>query len=617
MPPKKVAMFAANTDADKNKVPQWRYRNDASVPEADPSGWSPYTQKQSEAIEAGYIRGLKTVNIGPYYVDTKQKLQTHVDDTLKTRKIRRFLVDGADLASGGMATVVRGATAVPSPAGNGKTSRDDPSASTAVPALKVSRVDDHFAFVSRTPPLSHVVSSTPPSSVGAPTTLPSPMLHPSTMPTSAPTMSVASDVSILSKRVPSSDVRFPGRPEASTQPIVFLPKLVDTNVLQVIRFVLETVPTINRRPLDDASVLIQPTRRWLRALGRPEKQQGVFISLPQPLNDQPDARRLPVSETSVMTVQQARTLADTAVITYVGARPTNLLLPNESQSMHASLSYKDHLKTQQLMISGPVRVLYDGRYKPLPKPPVVVVCSIPGINFAYSDIDRHYFTKPSDDDDVMTSSNMIDKEKVLRRMRLVWQHLLLVMDDKYRVQFPVLCGIGCGAFKGVYGAQIPRLWGRALAEVLCNSTKVLKHVRAIFVSLPTFGKDNNFAPFQHSMHEVLKDNADVPYCPIVLVEDASMVDIAVALTTALPPGIGDAMGCSSTPPVVGMLNPSDVQAIRHGWVGMYWDGGHIALEEVLAMQTTLLLHHVGLNRELFCDPSRMLPIKKVLPDMEE
>ena len=42
---------------------------------------------------------------------------------------------------------------------------------------------------------------------------------------------------------------------------------------------------------------------------------------------------------------------------------------------------------------------------------------------------------------------------------------------------------------------------------------------------------------------------------------------------------------------------------------MYWDGGHVALEELLAMQTTLLLHHKGVNATLYTDPNRWQPLQ--------
>lgn len=597
MPPKRTK-FVTEADASKGHVPQWRFRNDLPLPDADEGGWTAYTKAQSELIEQAYIRGLKTADLDNYYVDTKQKLQTHKGDSLRTRKIRRFMVSPEVFAKVPTATVSGGAPTHPRP---------------------VIDVDAEGQKPTKVPRVEHSPSPTPISAVATPlsssgtsssgvATLPAHFsFDQSTAPASAPATSA--DGSLLSKRVPSATIDFPGRPQASTQPAVFLPQHIVAEAADVIRFVLQDVPTINRRPLDDASVLIAPTRSWLKSLGRPDKEQGVFISAA--LAGQPDARRVPVSTKCTMTVQQARELANSAIVTHVGKRPDRLLLPNESQATHASLTKADHLKTQQVMISGPVRILYDGRYQPLVKPPVVLTCSAPGINFAYSDIDRSYFTMINDE-----GATVLNKDKILTRMRLIWQHLLLVMDDKFKVQYPVLCGIGCGAFKGIFGAQIPRLWGRALAEVVCNSAKVLKNISTIFVSLPTFGKDNNFAPFQHSIHEVLQGNPAIGYCPIVLIEDASMVDIAISLTSGrLPSPAGGAP--NPNPPVVGILNPSDVQALRHGWIGMYWDGGHIALEEVLAMQTTLLLQHVGLNRDLYTDPKRVQPIKKVLPDMEE
>lgn len=63
---------------------------------------------------------------------------------------------------------------------------------------------------------------------------------------------------------------------------------------------------------------------------------------------------------------------------------------------------------------------------------------------------------------------------------------------------------------------------------------------------------------------------------------------------------------------VGILNPSDWEALHrdHGHVGMYWSGGHVALEEVLALRSTLLLQNKGLNPALFATD----PKKTKLPD---
>lgn len=56
----------------------------------------------------------------------------------------------------------------------------------------------------------------------------------------------------------------------------------------------------------------------------------------------------------------------------------------------------------------------------------------------------------------------------------------------------------------------------------------------------------------------------------------------------------------------GVLNPSDWQALHPdiGAIGLNWDSGHIALEEVMATKTTLLFQHKGMNPELFT-PARL------------
>lgn len=63
-------------------------------------------------------------------------------------------------------------------------------------------------------------------------------------------------------------------------------------------------------------------------------------------------------------------------------------------------------------------------------------------------------------------------------------------------------------------------------------------------------------------------------------------------------------GCS-----VGMLNPSDVMAVRGGHIGMYFDGGHIALEELLAVGTTALTMNRRLHPELWSDDNRWVPVE--------
>lgn len=60
---------------------------------------------------------------------------------------------------------------------------------------------------------------------------------------------------------------------------------------------------------------------------------------------------------------------------------------------------------------------------------------------------------------------------------------------------------------------------------------------------------------------------------------------------------------------VGMLNPSDVEATRLGRIGMYFEGGHIALEEYIAVSTTVLTMNRYVNPDLWNNPMRHHAIK--------
>ena len=47
---------------------------------------------------------------------------------------------------------------------------------------------------------------------------------------------------------------------------------------------------------------------------------------------------------------------------------------------------------------------------------------------------------------------------------------------------------------------------------------------------------------------------------------------------------------------VGLVNPASALAVRAGYLGMHWDGGGpVGHEELLALRTTLLAAHVGLD----------------------
>ena len=297
-----------------------------------------------------------------------------------------------------------------------------------------------------------------------------------------------------------------------------------------------------------------------------------------------------MSPTATVAVGDLQGLANAAHLSFFDGPLPDPVLVGGAKKLNRT-EYRD---ARRMMVSGPVLVLYGNDYEPVAAPaPTVVMCSTPGINFAYSAEDTDDFTAKEDD----VGPRVLDKQRALAHMVKVWAHVLVIMDEVHRVQFPVLCAIGCGAFRGKFGSLVPRLWAQALHTVL--SMRTFKHISAVFVSAPTFGDANNYAPFAHTLRAAHTGSAEGSTAapvkvPVVVTEDMSMVTLAADIAR---------LGYTA-----GILNPSDVEAMRKGYLGMYWDGGHIAVEEILAMQTSLLLQHVGVNPDLFSDPTRHLRV---------
>ena len=70
--------------------------------------------------------------------------------------------------------------------------------------------------------------------------------------------------------------------------------------------------------------------------------------------------------------------------------------------------------------------------------------------------------------------------------------------------------------------------------------------------------------------------------PVLLSDCHSMLDLADQLDRLVPGKIG-------------VWNPSDPLAVHLGGIGQQWEMGHIALEEIIALQTTLLAANIGFN----------------------
>lgn len=162
-------------------------------------------------------------------------------------------------------------------------------------------------------------------------------------------------------------------------------------------------------------------------------------------------------------------------------------------------------------------------------------------------------------------------------MRDIWHHALTCFQAA-KVDVPVLCAIGCGAFNDPEVPKIAQSWGNALARCLHQNSYGF---RSVIVSLvgPSAA---NYDAFQAS--DLVKGKKDLQV-PVLLSRDKGMLEIAAHL--------------GSKKLKTGILNPSDAFAVRSGFLGMFWTGRHIALEELLAVQTTLLLQHRDVNPELW------------------
>lgn len=206
----------------------------------------------------------------------------------------------------------------------------------------------------------------------------------------------------------------------------------------------------------------------------------------------------------------------------------------------------------------------------------------------------------------------LDEETVLEQIRRTWWVTLRAFQQ-HRTEFPVLSAIGCGAFRGPF-LQIPSLWARGLAEVLgalrgiAESDPTRPYFKCVLVAFPHFPQDvYNQACFE-AYFQPVND-----WC-VTIARERSMVHLADVLVNH-PELSRSHMSAPSQLPRVGMLNPSDVYAVRQGHMGMFFDGddkiNSIALEEVLAVGTTVLTQNRYINRELWTKSNRWVEVEDV------
>ena len=316
---------------------------------------------------------------------------------------------------------------------------------------------------------------------------------------------------------------------------------------------------------------------------------------------------------------------------------------------------QDYVRAQVTAVAGPVYLLFDLMQGPknpsvrttaLISEPSIILVSIAGINLEYGDVDIQRFVQGTRDDweddiaalkariNTAYNNNLpkkgtdvcsiigrqlvgyrLDADAYVAAMERTWYVALEAMR-RSGVRYPVLCAIGCGAFCGPFG-EVPYLVAKALLRVM----------RKHYANVRSLSKDKENADTLRSpnnRHDVMQDRAfdAVIVCfprgatnwwnyerfsdalsgtgfpddarRVALFNECSMMHVADALAQ---------IECRS-----GMLNPSDVMAVRGGWIGCYFDGGHIALEELLAVGTTALTMHRSLSPNLWANSDRWIPV---------
>lgn len=230
----------------------------------------------------------------------------------------------------------------------------------------------------------------------------------------------------------------------------------------------------------------------------------------------------------------------------------------------------EYSRTQLMAVSGPVYVVADDAQESIEREDPIFCVSCTGINFAYNTEDRQRF-----------STDRLPNAAARERMSCIWHHALTLFEAA-EVQYPVLCAIGCGAFANdslVSTKHVVQMYADALASLLVHRSY---GATTVYLSLVN---PDHFEWFR----EVLEQYQKRMQPSVVLSADHGMVGLARELSRR---------GHRS-----GILNPSDPQALRQGAMGMYWYKGDIALEELLAVQTTLLLQHIDVNPAMWLSPS--------------
>ena len=224
---------------------------------------------------------------------------------------------------------------------------------------------------------------------------------------------------------------------------------------------------------------------------------------------------------------------------------------------------------QMTAVTGHVYVMYDNDLKPQAKGGLPIVCvSVPGVNLQKSTDDGKYFTNviPITKQVILKQDT---KKELVYRIRRILHHAFLRFQT-FGCQVPVLCAIGCGVFASRI-AEVPSLYAAAMAHLL---SKHNYNFRAVVIPLMT---PSDYKDFRNAFK-----NAPIPHCLVLLMLSRSMIHNA------------DRLARNNI--CAGILNGTPYLQTDRAPAA---DNGHIAVEELVALQTTLLLHHRGSNPELY------------------
>lgn len=273
-----------------------------------------------------------------------------------------------------------------------------------------------------------------------------------------------------------------------------------------------------------------------------------------------------------MSGREIKRMFDETHVTFVNGGPINRRNVHQDVGQQGTENFSN---SQFVLVSGPVLIPFNNMNESIARDPettpMVQAYSIPGINLNYSASDQAAFAK----EDTMEVN---DAGRL--RMRQIVGHVFEKMKQD-NVKQPIMSAIGCGAFKLPVdgGRDAPRAMAQAMYDCLANNDYGFEKV---WISIPVFDDPTNNETFIATFNQLMQEKP--LKCPVAIA-NASMLSLAETITRNEPNS------------KVGILNPSDAQAVREGKIAMYWNHGHIALEELLGLYTTMLLQQVALRHK--------------------